>query len=96
MRELGEQSEKLHRELLQPVVDAGSDIVFACGPFMRELYELLPQPIRGQYRQHSSELVADVVAAVAPGDVVMIKGSLGTKMGPIVEALKARLSAIAA
>lgn len=96
MRELGEQSDQLHRELLQPVVDAGSDIVFACGPFMRELYELLPQPIRGQYRQHSSELVADVVAAVAPGDVVMIKGSLGTRMGPIVEALKARLSAIAA
>ena len=87
------QSALLHRDLLQPIVEAGTDLVFACGPFMQELYDLLPKSLQGHYREQSLELVDDVLAALAPGDVVMVKGSLGTRMGPIVTALKARLAA---
>jgi len=88
MLELGERSGELHRSLAQAVDAAGADVVFACGPMMAGLFEALPAKIRGGYAQSSAELTPLVVEAVAPGDVVMIKGSLGSRMEPIVEALR--------
>ena len=38
----------------------------------------------------SAALESDVLAAVRPGDAVMIKGSLGSRMTPIVKALQSR------
>ena len=37
-------------------------------------------------------LEADVIAAIRPGDAVMVKGSLGSRMGPIVKALERQYS----
>ena len=37
-----------------------------------------------------------MLAAIQPGDAVMIKGSLGSRMGPIVKALESRYSRRAA
>ena len=95
MRELGDQSARLHRELLGPVTAANVDKVFACGPFMRELYDVLPQALRGAYAETSTGLIGPILAAIAPGDVIMVKGSLGTRMAPIVDALKAHLAKLA-
>ena len=92
MRELGDESGRLHRELLDPVTAAKVDLVFACGPYMRELFNLLPGATRGAYAEKSTDLIAPLLAAIAPGDVIMVKGSLGTNMKPIVEALKAELT----
>ena len=33
-----------------------------------------------------------VVEAIAPGDVIMVKGSNASRMGPLVEAIKARFA----
>ena len=96
MRELGDQSARLHRELLEPVTAARVDLVFACGPYMRELYDVLPAPLRGAYAEKSTGLIAPLLAAIAPGDVIMVKGSLGTNMKPIVDALKTHLETLAA
>jgi len=95
MRELGPTSRQLHAALLQPVLDAHIDLVFACGPFMRALYDALPAPLCGGYAERSTDLVQPLLEVVRPGDVIMIKGSLGTRMAPIVEALKTHLSALA-
>ena len=48
------------------------------------------------FRENSTGLIAPLLAAIQPGDVIMVKGSLGTNMKPIVEALKAELSRRAA
>jgi UDP-N-acetylmuramoyl-tripeptide--D-alanyl-D-alanine ligase len=37
-----------------------------------------------------------LVGAVGPGDAIMVKGSLGSRMAPLVEALKRRFGAAAA
>jgi UDP-N-acetylmuramoyl-tripeptide--D-alanyl-D-alanine ligase len=56
---------------------------------MAALNQTLPAKRRGAHAADSNALVPAIVAAVRPGDVVLVKGSLGSRMAPIVEALKA-------
>ena len=88
MRELGTEAEALHRGLAGALDLAGADLVFACGEHMRALYDALPQGRRGAYGRTSSELLPSVAAAMAAGDAVMIKGSLGTNMAPLVKTVR--------
>ena len=55
---------------------------------MRALWQALPAGRRGGYAEDSAALEAQVLSAVRAGDVVMVKGSLGSRMGPIVKALQ--------
>ncbi len=88
MLELGAKGPALHRALLKPVIDNAVDLVFCCGPLMRHLWQALPPSRRGSCAQDAVALEAHVVAALRAGDVVMVKGSLGSRMGPIVKALQ--------
>lgn len=91
MLELGPAAGEFHQGLKDAVDAAGVDQVFACGPNMRLLFDSLPARVQARWAQTSDELAEDVAAVLRAGDVVMIKGSLGTRMAPIVEAVKARL-----
>jgi UDP-N-acetylmuramoyl-tripeptide--D-alanyl-D-alanine ligase len=55
---------------------------------MQALWDALPASRRGAYALTSAELAPKVLAALKPGDVVLIKGSLGSRMSVIVDALK--------
>ncbi|MEA2985602.1 MAG: UDP-N-acetylmuramoyl-tripeptide--D-alanyl-D-alanine ligase [Alphaproteobacteria bacterium] len=90
MLELGADGERLHRELAEAVIGNNVDIVLCSGPLMRHLWEALPSERRGGYADTSSELESHVLAVVQPGDTVMVKGSLGSRMGPLVKALERR------
>jgi UDP-N-acetylmuramoyl-tripeptide--D-alanyl-D-alanine ligase len=92
MLELGEAAPELHRDLKQAVVAAGIDAVYACGPMMQLLFAELPSAKQGAWADTSTELVPAMLDGVCAGDVVMIKGSLGTRMVPLVEALRDRYS----
>jgi UDP-N-acetylmuramoyl-tripeptide--D-alanyl-D-alanine ligase len=92
MLELGPRSADLHRELLEPVGAYAADLVFCCGPLMRALWEALPSERRGGYAETSGALESPLLAAIRPGDAVLVKGSLGSRMGLLVKALE-RLSA---
>jgi UDP-N-acetylmuramoyl-tripeptide--D-alanyl-D-alanine ligase len=87
MRELGAHAEDAHHALAAPIVTAGVDTVFCCGPLMRGLYEALPTSLRGGHAPDSKALLPMLRAVIAPGDVVLVKGSLGSRMGPLAEAL---------
>ncbi len=91
MLEMGETSSRLHGDLAQPVDAAGVDVVFACGPHMRALYDALPESRRGAWAENSQGLEVVLLETVQAGDAVMIKGSLGSTMGPLVKALRAHL-----
>jgi UDP-N-acetylmuramoyl-tripeptide--D-alanyl-D-alanine ligase len=93
MLELGPEGAKLHQDLAEFIDGAGVDVVFACGELMGSLYQALPASRRGAYAKTSEELVPQLLEAVGPGDVIMIKGSLGSRMAPLVEALKRRFGA---
>ena len=87
MLELGDQSRSLHEGLAGPIDAAGLDLVHAAGPQMRWLYDALPVSRRGLWRETAAELAAEAAILVAPGDVVMVKGSNGSKASLVAQAL---------
>jgi UDP-N-acetylmuramoyl-tripeptide--D-alanyl-D-alanine ligase len=87
MLELGDRADQDHRALAEPIAAAGIDSVFCCGPLMRCLYDALPARLRGGYAGDSAALLPLVRPALLPGDVVLVKGSLGSRMGPLAAAL---------
>ncbi|MDZ7712518.1 MAG: UDP-N-acetylmuramoylalanyl-D-glutamyl-2,6-diaminopimelate--D-alanyl-D-alanine ligase [Rhodovibrio sp.] len=89
MLELGVHSADMHAGLVQPIRDAGIDRVFTCGPEMAALDAALPEQLRGGHAESSETLGELVAASVRAGDVVLVKGSAGAKMGKVVAALDA-------
>ncbi len=88
MLELGDESPVMHAALLQPLRRAGIDLVFTAGPSMARLFDALPAGMRGGHAAESAALTPLVTAAVRAGDVVSVKGSAGSRMGVVVEALR--------
>jgi UDP-N-acetylmuramoyl-tripeptide--D-alanyl-D-alanine ligase len=92
MLELGSESPALHRALAADIEANRVDAVYAAGPQMKHLFDALPRETQGCWRPSSDELEAPLAEAVAGGDIVMIKGSNGSRMGPVVKTLKARFA----
>jgi UDP-N-acetylmuramoyl-tripeptide--D-alanyl-D-alanine ligase len=90
MLELGAFGAALHADLAVAIDEAGIDRVFACGPLMQNLWDHLPVSRRGAYAATSAQLSDALLRDVKPNDAVMIKGSLGSKMGPLADALRNR------
>jgi UDP-N-acetylmuramoyl-tripeptide--D-alanyl-D-alanine ligase len=87
MLELGDTASSLHGNLAEPVLAAHVDLVFTVGPEMENLDRALPPARLGGHAATSPELAPLVAAAVRPGDVLMVKGSLGSRMAVIVKHL---------
>jgi UDP-N-acetylmuramoyl-tripeptide--D-alanyl-D-alanine ligase len=90
MLEMGEDGPRLHAALAEPIEAAHADLVFASGRQMKALWDVLPSPRRGAYAETSAGLVERLTASLKPGDTVLVKGSLGSRMAVIVEALKGK------
>jgi UDP-N-acetylmuramoyl-tripeptide--D-alanyl-D-alanine ligase len=88
MLELGDHGAALHQGLGAPIEAAALDLVYCCGPQMQALWQALPTRLRGGYAETSAALEPAVLDAIRAGDAVMVKGSLGSKMGAIVKALE--------
>ena len=93
MRELGEFGPAEHAGLAPDAAD-NADIVFTCGPLMAALSTALPARQRGGHAPDAAALAPLVAAALRPGDAVLVKGSLGSRMKLIVEALDAASVAV--
>ncbi|OYX05944.1 MAG: UDP-N-acetylmuramoylalanyl-D-glutamyl-2, 6-diaminopimelate--D-alanyl-D-alanine ligase [Caulobacter vibrioides] len=87
MLELGEDSARFHAELAEPIAAANVDMVFLAGVHMKSLWEALPPTRRGGYAEVTEKLTLALTGAVQPGDVVMVKGSNGSKAGALAAAL---------
>jgi len=87
MLELGPEAAAFHAGLAEPLEGAAIDLVFCAGPLMKSLWDALPPTRRGGYAETAAELAPQVVRAAEPGDVVMVKGSNGSKAGAVAQAL---------
>ncbi len=90
MLELGATAPQLHRDLIEAVRANHVDLVYCCGPLMRNLWDALSTGKRGGYAGNSAALESLVTGAIRAGDAIMVKGSLGSKMKTIVNALQKR------
>ena len=88
MLELGPQAEALHAAIAADLERNNVDLVFAAGPLMRALYEAIPADMRGAHAPSAADLEPIVLDAMRAGDVVMIKGSNGSRMGPLVASMR--------
>ncbi|WP_413206174.1 UDP-N-acetylmuramoyl-tripeptide--D-alanyl-D-alanine ligase [Rhodospirillum sp. A1_3_36] len=89
MLELGPDGPALHAALAKTVLDRGIDLVHTPGPLASHLWEALPVAKRGANADSADVLVPLLLADLQPGDVVMVKGSKGSKVSRVVEALLA-------
>jgi len=96
MLELGPTGPALHRGLNEAIKANRIDLVYCCGPLMRNLWDALSTGKRGGYAESAALLEAQAVTAIRAGDTIMVKGSLGSKMKTIVNALEKRFPGKAA
>lgn len=87
MLELGPASNDLHGDLVEPILMAGIDLVFSSGQGMASLMNLLPSQKLGGWASDAGKLAPQVQHACRPGDLVLVKGSLGSRMGEVVSYL---------
>jgi UDP-N-acetylmuramoyl-tripeptide--D-alanyl-D-alanine ligase len=89
MLELGPEAAAYHAALAEPIAQAEVDLVFCAGPLMKSLWDALPPTRRGGYAETAADLAPLVVRTAEPGDLVMVKGSNGSKAGAVAAALSA-------
>jgi len=87
MLELGKDAPRLHAELSRMIEQANIDCVYLSGPLMQHLWQRLPATRQGAYAPTADKLIDSVLSALNDGDIVMIKGSLGSRMGTVLSAL---------
>ena len=86
MLELGAEGPAEHTNLAPDIAEV-ADLLFACGPLTRLTYEAMPREKRGAHAADSAALAPAVATAVREGDAILVKGSLGSRMKMIVQAL---------
>ncbi len=88
IRELGDFAEREHLSLV-PDLMAHADLVFCCCPHMRHVFDALAEEKRGVWQADAASLAPIVQSNLKAGDVVLVKGSLGSRMRDIVAPLLA-------
>jgi len=89
MLELGDAAVSLHADLAASLLAAGVDRLLCCGPLMRALFDAVAPARRGLWVPDSRALASLAATMVRPGDVVLVKGSAGSRMGAVIDALMA-------
>ncbi len=88
MYELGADELKMHRDLAQPLIDAGFERVFMAGECMRMLMGALPLPMRAGWSSKPQTLLTKLKGELRDGDVVLVKGSNASGVGVVAAQLK--------
>ena len=88
MLELGAGEEGEHRSLAADPAMADIDLIHSAGPLMRHLHDALPQAKRGIWSESADGLVARLDDLLRQGDTVLVKGSKGSHISRVVEALR--------
>lgn len=92
MLELGPREADLHAGIAEAISGEPIDLVFSAGPLMKHLHNTLPEALRALWKPAAADIANALVDTVRPGDVLMIKGSNGSRMRLVVEALREKFA----
>jgi UDP-N-acetylmuramoyl-tripeptide--D-alanyl-D-alanine ligase len=97
MLEMGPQGPQLHASLLGPVLRTGAKRIFLVGEAMRALADELRRHAESDrdaptvtHMPTTAEITDEVLAALAYGDAVMVKGSNGVRLSHLVQKIRER------
>ncbi|PJE29711.1 UDP-N-acetylmuramoyl-tripeptide--D-alanyl-D-alanine ligase [Pseudooceanicola antarcticus] len=88
MLELGETELELHAGLASHPALKQIDLVHCVGERMQPFYDALPDHARGRFCKTARPLAEQALRLVDAGDVVLVKGSKGSKVSTVVDALR--------
>ncbi len=88
MLELGETEKALHAGLADLPALKTMDVIHLVGPLMKGLYAALPDENRGLWIETADVAATRIVDLLKPRDIVMVKGSKGSKVSKIVDAIR--------
>jgi UDP-N-acetylmuramoyl-tripeptide--D-alanyl-D-alanine ligase len=89
MLELGPAGPALHAALAKDLVAAGVDKLYVAGALMTALWDAAPEAMRAARADNAAGLASEILESLRDGDIVMVKGSNGSKISEIATALKA-------
>ncbi len=88
MLELGRDEARLHAAIADLPAMETVDLVHCAGPRMRHLYDALPEDRQGHWTETAAELAARAHTLIDAGDVLLVKGSKGSKVSLVVDAIR--------
>ncbi|MFN3954742.1 MAG: UDP-N-acetylmuramoyl-tripeptide--D-alanyl-D-alanine ligase [Pararhodobacter sp.] len=88
MLELGPDEAAMHRAIAGHPALGDVALVYCVGPRMADLWHELPEHRRGKLVAQADDLGLRAHALVRPGDVVLVKGSKGSLVSRVVDALR--------
>lgn len=95
MLELGEDEMAMHAALAHLAPMRNIDEIHCAGPRMKALWDALPEAQRGEYAERAEEMAGRAHRLIDAGDVVLVKGSKGSRISLVVDALRKAGRAVA-
>ena len=78
----------MHRAIAHDTHLQSLDIVHCVGPRMKHLHAALPDALRGEWVQDAASMSGQIGRLIDAGDVVLVKGSKGSKVSTVVDAIR--------
>ncbi len=88
MKELGETADVLHAQLATSLQECAIQQVYLTGAHMAHLARALPDSMLAGHFPDNASLASQLCQDVQPGDIVLFKGSRGSHMEEVMQALK--------
>ena len=92
MLELGPQAPALHASLKEKVLATNAQKIFLVGRAMESLAHALRDDASVTHAPAIEEMAETILASLAYGDAVMVKGSKGVRLAGLVQAIRDRFS----
>lgn len=85
MLELGKNSQALHEDVINTIINSGAQSVFLVGKDAKYIYELLPSEIHKKHFDNVESLMNNIDQLFQGNELVLIKGSRGIKLDKIIQ-----------